>query len=188
MLHLRQERYSDASAVESLLDSVFGTDRLRKISYLYRVGIARVDSLCLIAEEAGRLVGTIRYWPVRVGEEPALLLGPVATDPSRRAVGIGRALIFETLSRASDLGWRLVFLVGDRDYYRRFGFAAVPASIVMPGEDPARLQWRGLGGGDLPASGGEILRADGTPIRPVRQGSRERREPLAGGDGVALPM
>lgn len=184
MLHLRPERDADVSAVEALLDAAFGPHRQRKISYLYRIGIPRISTLCLVAEEAGRLVGTIRYWPIRIDNISALLLGPVATDPTRRAVGIGRALIFETLSRATDLGWPLVFLVGDHGYYRRFGFAQVPPSIVMPGEDRSRVHWRSLAGGALPPSGGEILRADGTRIQPWLQRGPDCQEPLAHGDGV----
>jgi hypothetical protein len=144
-----------------------------------------VDELSLVAEEAGRLVGTIRYWPVRLDHEPALLLGPVATDPTRRAVGIGRALVFESLARAADLGWDLVFLVGDRDYYRRFGFEVVPPSIVMPGEDPGRLQWRCLGGGPRPSAAGELRRYDGSRIETgaERMEGRERPPPACHGLG-----
>lgn len=184
MLQLRLECDADEAAVEALLDSAFGCDRRRKISYRYRTGIRRVDALCVIAEEAGRLVGTIRYWPILLGDTPALLLGPVAIDPSRRAVGIGRALIFETLARAADLGWKLVFLVGDRDYYRRFGFAQVPPSVTMPGEDPSRVQWRSLAGAGLPPSGGELLRADGTPIQPTEQGLADRQKAFVRSDGI----
>lgn len=184
MLQLRPERDTDSAAVEALLDAAFGADRHHKISYRYRTGIAPVASLCLVAEEAGRLVGTIRYWPIRLGAAPALLLGPVATDPDRRAVGIGRALIFETLARATDQGWRLVFLVGDRDYYRRFSFAPVPPSIVMPGEDPARLQWRGLAGAALPPLGGELLRADGSRIEPLQEGRADGQQAFVRGDRV----
>lgn len=164
MLHIRIEQESDASAVDDLLDAAFGPGRRAKISYRYRRSQPPVHALCLVAEEAGRLVGTIRYWPIRIGREPALLLGPVATDPTRRAVGIGRALVFESLARAAELGWRLVFLIGDRAYYQRFGFETVPSSIVMPGERPDRVQWRTLGSGTVPSPRGELLRFDGSRI------------------------
>ncbi|MDW8371881.1 MAG: N-acetyltransferase, partial [Geminicoccaceae bacterium] len=104
MLRIRLEQPADGPAVEALLDRAFGPGRHRKTSYRYREGIAPLANLCLVAEEAGRIVGTIRYWPIRLDGMPALLLGPVATDPERRAVGIGRALVFESLARAADLG------------------------------------------------------------------------------------
>ncbi|MDR1775016.1 MAG: N-acetyltransferase [Actinomycetes bacterium] len=55
-----------------------------------------------------------------------LVLGPVAVDRRHQGQGIGSALIREGLHRARRLGYRLVFLTGDRDYYGRFGF--VPAA------------------------------------------------------------
>lgn len=182
MLLIRNEQPSDVASVEALLDAAFGPDRGSKVSYRYRRRVPRVDELCLVAEEAGRLVGTIRYWPVRLEQEPALLLGPVATDPSRRAVGIGRALVFESLARAADLGWNLVFLVGDRDYYRRFGFEVVPPTIVMPGEQPARVQWRYLDGRPTRLPAGEIRRYDGSRIEAVAGQPPDREPDRAGSE------
>lgn len=169
MLHIRVEQSEDGAAVEQLLDAAFGSDRRAKISYRYRRSVPPVAPLCLVAEEAGQLVGTIRYWPVRLDHEPALLLGPVATDPARRAVGIGRALILESLARAAELGWRLVFLVGDHAYYQRFGFETAPRSIVMPGEKPERLQWRSLDSRSPLRLQGELLRFDGSRIEPFQE-------------------
>ena len=158
MFVLRPETPADVPAIEALLDRVFGIRRQHKASYRYRVGIEPVRALCLVAEEAGTLVGTIRYWPVRVGAVPALLLGPVAAAPSHAGNGIGRALVGTTLERAAALGHRLVLLVGDPAYYARFGFAPAPPEIEMPGEDPARLQCRLLEGETPPA--GLLRRAE----------------------------
>ena len=160
MLHIRLENSADTVLVEALLDLAFGADRHDKTSYRYRTGIPPIAELCLVAEEEERLVGTIRYWPVRMGKEPVLLLDPIATEPERRAQGLGRMLVGESLARAADLGHDLVFLVGDPGYYHRFGFLPLPDGITMPGEDPARLQWRSLGLHELPVRGGTLLRVD----------------------------
>ena len=134
MLELSHEGPADGPEIEALLDRAFGSDRLNKTSYRYREGIAPLAALCLVARERGVLVGAIRYWPIRLGDRPALLLGPLAIEPARQNQGIGRALTEASLARAEALGWRLVFLVGDPGYYARYGFTVVPASIVMPGE------------------------------------------------------
>jgi predicted N-acetyltransferase YhbS len=49
--------------------------------------------------------------------------------------------MFKTLDLAAQLGHDLVLLVGDVDYYKRFGFVpATPHGFVMPGESrPDRL-------------------------------------------------
>jgi predicted N-acetyltransferase YhbS len=153
MLALSHEGPEDGPEIEALLDRAFGPDRLTKRSYHYRQGIAPLHALCLVARERGVLVGAIRYWPIRLGDRPALLLGPLAIEPARQGQGIGRALTEASLARAEALGWRLVFLVGDPGYYARYGFAVAPAGIVMPGESPARLQYRTLLGAVLPAAG-----------------------------------
>ena len=39
------------------------------------------------------LVGSVRLTPVRIGETPALLLGPLTVEPPFRDRGIGKALM-----------------------------------------------------------------------------------------------
>jgi predicted N-acetyltransferase YhbS len=133
-----------AGAVERLYDGVFGPARFDKASYLFREGVDPIRELSWIALEGDRLVGAIRYWPILVGESghPALLLGPLAIAQDRAGRGIGRALMFKTLDLAAQLGHDLVLLVGDVDYYKRFGFVpATPHGFIMPGESrPDRLQ------------------------------------------------
>ncbi len=159
MLDLAPLAPSDRPAVESLLDAAFGPGRQTKVSYRYRAGVPPVAGLSYLARENGRLVGSIAYWPIEIGERraPALLLGPLAVDPERQNKGIGRALVFHTLPMAAELGYDLVLLVGDPAYYARFGFAVVGTDIVMRGEKPERLQYRELTPGALAAVSGEIV-------------------------------
>jgi len=149
-----------AGAVERLYDDVFGPARFHKASYLFRDGVAPVLELSWIALEGDRLVGAIRYWPILVGEtgHSALLLGPLAIAQDRAGKGIGRALMFKTLDLAAQLGHDLVLLVGDVDYYKRFGFVpATPHGFVMPGESrPDRLQVAPLKDNVLGRIAGEV--------------------------------
>lgn len=165
MYILKPETPDSAPAVEQMLDTVFGPGREEKASYQYRVGAQPVSELSWTAYAGDRLVGTIRYWPILVGEAGlrALLLGPLGIDQEFAGRGIGRALTFKTLELAAGLGYGLVLLVGDVDYYKRFGFVpATPYGFVMPNEKrPERLQVAALRDNMLdPAqpllSGGEI--------------------------------
>jgi predicted N-acetyltransferase YhbS len=172
MFAIRHEVPADTLAVEALLDRCFGSDRRRKASYRYRVDVPPLADLCFVAEdEAGQLVGAIRYWPLWLSRHPALLLGPLAIDPDRQGRGIGRALVFHSLETAAVGGHRLVFLVGDPAYYRRFGFALAPAGIVMPGEQPSRLNYRLLDG--------ERCLPQGGTLRPVRRGTAGPTSPAS---------
>lgn len=149
-----------AGAVERLYDDVFGPARFHKASYQFREGVEPVRALSWIALEGDRVVGAIRYWPILVGEtgHPALLLGPLAIAQDRAGKGIGRALMFKTLDLAAQLGHDLVLLVGDVDYYKRFGFVpATPHGFVMPGESkPERLQVAPLKDNVLGRIAGEV--------------------------------
>lgn len=148
----------DHATIETLLDQAFGPDRHNKTSYRFRDGVDPLPELNMIARENGRLVGTIAYWPVVIGEAavPALLLGPVAVDPPLRGLGIGVTLIRRTLAKACREGHRLAVLVGDRDYYERFGFTmAEPHGIHMPGQ-PDRLMVKALATDGLDGVAGAI--------------------------------
>jgi putative acetyltransferase len=52
----------------------------------------------------------------------ALGLGPVSVRPDRQRSGVGSALIREALRQARQEGWDAVFVLGDPNFYRRFGF------------------------------------------------------------------
>ena len=173
-----------AGAVERLYDDVFGPARFHKASYLFREGIAPVRELSWIALEGDRLVGAIRYWPILVGEtgHSALLLGPLAIAQDRAGKGIGRALMFKTLDLAAQLGHDLVLLVGDVDYYKRFGFVpATPHGFVMPGESrPDRLQVAPLKDNVLGRIAGEVRHLhSGLPAIAVKAARRPARRARA---------
>ncbi|GKQ51677.1 GNAT family N-acetyltransferase [Bradyrhizobium sp. Ce-3] len=132
---IRQERRSDVAARESLLDAAFGPGRLARTSERLREGRKHARGLALVARRAGRLVGTVRLWPVVTGTgHTCLLLGPLAVAEDARCLGIGAALMRQALQRAQRLGHRAVILVGDAAYYDRFGFsAATTGALRMPG-------------------------------------------------------
>jgi predicted N-acetyltransferase YhbS len=178
-----------AGAVERLYDDVFGPARFHKASYLFREGVEPVRALSWIALEGDRpgndrLVGAIRYWPILIGESghPALLLGPLAIAQDRAGKGIGRALMFKTLDLAAQLGHDLVLLVGDVEYYKRFGFVpATPHGFVMPGESrPDRLQVAPLKDNVLGRIAGEVRHLhSGLPAIAVKAARRAPRRARA---------
>jgi len=132
--------------IETLLDRCFGPNRHAKTSYRFRDGVGEVASLARVALYDDRVIGSIQYWPMRLGGETVLLLGPLAVAPEWENRGIGRALVAASLAAAAAEGWRHVFLVGDFDYYSRFGFS--PASnwgVSMPNEQQHRLLARCIG-------------------------------------------
>ncbi len=160
MFQLEQETDADWWEVEALLDLCFAPGREALSSYRLRDGVARVADLSLVLRDGeGVLAAAIRYWPVRVGAAPVLLLGPIAVHPTRQGEGLGAYLVRESLAEARTLGWQRVLLVGDAPYYRRFGFVARPDVAMPPPTNPDRVLGFDLVAGGWAGVAGEVTRA-----------------------------
>lgn len=134
------EQGADIAAREALLDHAMGTGRRKKSSEKVRRGRKPSEGLAFVARSAAGVVGTVRLWDVAVKSDAAtpelraLLLGPLAVDPSAAGAGIGSALMLRAIAEATRLGHKAILLVGDAAYYRRFGFsAAKTGELAMPG-------------------------------------------------------
>jgi len=126
-LEIRPESSEDQTGIYQLIQAAFadkdyssGTegpilDALRKQGDL---------TLSLVAIRSETLVGHIAFSPVSIAghSENIYALGPVAADPSLRFQGIGTALINAGLERLQALKARACVLIGDPNYYHRFGF------------------------------------------------------------------
>ncbi len=156
------ERPDDAALNTPLLDRTFGFDRTKRTVYRLRRGIDPLAELCFsaIAEDGG-LLGSIRYWPIRIDETPAILLGPLAVEPAQQGRGIGRALVAHSLETAAKRKHRICVVVGDPVYYGAFGFSsAAAAGLSLPGPvEPERFQVKALVAGALEEVYGVIARA-----------------------------
>ena len=134
-IEIRRERRSDVAAREKLLDEAFGPDRFAKTSERLREGRVPADGLAFVAFDGGGMLGTIRLWSITAGRDrPCLLLGPLAVAADAQNRGIGGALMQHALRKAASLGYSAVVLVGDPEYYRRFGFSSErTGALYMPG-------------------------------------------------------
>lgn len=129
------ESDGDIATRENLLDRAMGPGRKRKSSEKLRRGRKPSEGLALVARGSdGSLAGTVRLWDVAAGDRAALLLGPLAVDPSLKGAGIGGALMRLAIEEARRLGHKAILLVGDAPYYARFGFTAEKTgALAMPG-------------------------------------------------------
>ena len=121
---------------EALLGRAMGLNWKKKSSQKLRRGRRPSEGLAFVARgEDGALAGTVRLWDVATGDgRPALLLGPLAVDPSLKSAGIGKALMSHAISEAKRLGHQAILLVGDAPYYGRFDFSAEKTGqLSMPG-------------------------------------------------------
>jgi len=169
---IRAERASDVAAREALLDACFGANRQLRTCQRLRDGRAPAEGLAFSALRHRRLVGTLRLWHVSAGGVPALLLGPLAVDPSCRGVGLGAALTHHALALARARGHGAVILLGDAPYYGRFGFSALKTrELSLPGAfERERLLALELRQGALDGASGMIVPTGKTAATGKRAG------------------
>jgi predicted N-acetyltransferase YhbS len=140
-LTILQETADDAVGIARLHERTFGPGRHAKTAYRIREQVDHRLDLSFTARIGTLLVGSVQLSPIRIGNTPALLLGPLTVEPPFRERGIGQALIERALAEARSKGHRLVLLVGDEPYYAKAGFKPIAkGQCTMPGPvDPARL-------------------------------------------------
>jgi predicted N-acetyltransferase YhbS len=156
LYQLEEETEADWWEVEALYDLCFSPGRTALSSYRLRDGVPTVAALCLTLRADGVLAAAIRYWPIEVGGEDALLLGPIAVHPTHQGEGLGGLLINESLTEARRLGWERVLLVGDLPYYSRFGFDKLSHVIMPPPTNPDRVLGFALKAGAWDHVGGPV--------------------------------
>ena len=136
---LAPETPDDWWEVEALFDLCFAPGRSALSSYRLREDVPPLKELCLTARDSdGTLAGAVRNWPVRVGGEIAVLLGPIAVHPTRQGEGIAALLMGRCLDLATGR-WERILLVGDAPYYGRFGFERLDGVEMPPPTNPERV-------------------------------------------------
>ncbi|MFM9899367.1 GNAT family N-acetyltransferase [Sphingorhabdus sp.] len=145
---------TSADALNALLDDAFGTDRHMRTAYLLRKGMTAIDHLSCAILDSGVLVASIQCWPVRVDTTALILVGPVAVATRLQNSGLGKQLMQLMLNAATPQDPPMV-MIGDPEYYGRFGFEAEGTSgWTLPGPwDPRRLLLRNSNMVALPTHG-----------------------------------
>ncbi|OPB32155.1 GNAT family N-acetyltransferase [Bartonella sp. AR 15-3] len=137
---LMSEQEADGPHREKLLDLVMGKERKRKSSEILRCGRSPAFGLSFIIKNfLDELVGSVRLWNVTFHKgqnetQAALLLGPLAVAAEYSGIGIGSVLMRHAIETAKKLGHGAIFLVGDSEFYQRFGFSShLTENFTMPG-------------------------------------------------------
>jgi predicted N-acetyltransferase YhbS len=150
---IRPERTGDEAAIHALTEAAFRdmpfsdgdepdlVDRLRQDGDL---------TLSLVAEDGARIVGHVAFSPVTIsdGARDWFGLGPISVWPQSQARGIGSFLMQRGLADMRERGARGIVLLGDPQYYSRFGFAHDPR-LAYPGPPPEYFQYL-LMDGEMP--------------------------------------
>ena len=148
-------------AIKVLLDAAFGTDRLERTAYRLRTGSQPIATLSFAIIDNRQTIAGIQCWPVAISTTPLVLVGPVAVHPDRQNEGHGSRLMQAMLGAAIQMANPPMVMIGDAEYYGRFGFSAdATAGWQMPGPwEPHRLLARNPARHPLPNKG-MLERAD----------------------------
>jgi putative acetyltransferase len=109
-------------------------------------------ALSLVACIERRIIGHVFLTRCRIATSgvDVALLGPLAVAPASQRQGVGSALVQAGLARATKEGTALVCVLGDPQYYRRFGFKperSLKPPYPMPAEWAEAWQSLRLRGG-----------------------------------------
>jgi putative acetyltransferase len=128
---IRDERTGDEREIDQIITAAFANHPHSNQSEGWIVKRLRAGNdltLSLVADENGRVAGYIAFSPVQIDGASAGWhgLGPVAVRPERKRQGIGSALIRAGLERLRALGSNGCVVLGEPEFYKRFGFRTDP--------------------------------------------------------------
>ncbi len=123
--------------IEAITQLIFGPGMYARAAYRLREGVPHEPHLSYVALRDSKVIGSVRQTQILIGDQPALLLGPLGVLPDFKNKGIGKALMQTAIIAAKGNfaagGANMILLVGDHAYYAPFGFRQVPQNhIVMP--------------------------------------------------------
>lgn len=135
------EKPEDFELVEKLAEDAFGPGRFTRTAFRLREGVPHEPDLSFVTWSDGKPIASVKLTKIWIGDQEALLLGPLVVLPEYKSKGYGAELMKTAVSAARSKGHSCILLVGDLPYYERFGFKVVkPGKITMPGPvDPHRL-------------------------------------------------
>ncbi|WP_228024829.1 GNAT family N-acetyltransferase [cf. Phormidesmis sp. LEGE 11477] len=146
-MRIRVATSLDTEDVRKVHFSAFSEGERQKVSTLAANLLdekAHPDTLSLIAEADGAVVGHIAFSPVTIDSKrdnkrwTGYILAPLGVKPEYQKRQIGSKLIESGIERLSKRGVDIVFVYGDPKYYGRFGFNPDAASSYAP---PYELQY-----------------------------------------------
>lgn len=152
---VREETADDYGDIRSIVAAAFA--RRAEVDLIDQLRKDGDSILSVVASEDGRLVGHILFSRMAAPFR-ALALAPVSVLPDRQRHGIGSLLIQAGLVRAAHLGWEAAVVLGEPEFYRRFGFdPELATGFTSPYAGPY-LMVKALSGA-LPATTGSIEHA-----------------------------
>lgn len=175
---IRLETSADDDAISALTTAAFANAPHSSGTEAAIITRLRSDgdlTLSLLTEQSGEIIGHAAFSPIHIthiaqdglasfpASPPApsptspdtpytshwFGLGPISVHPDFQNQGVGSALIHHGLDHLRARGAQGCVVLGNPDYYTRFGFRAVP-TLVYPGPPPEYFMVLALTNAPLP--------------------------------------
>jgi putative acetyltransferase len=125
MYFCRPEHARDVAAIRGVLEAAFPTPAEARLVDALRAN-GRL-ALSIVASHGAGVIGHIAFSPVQVGEAGGLGLAPMAVLPEHQSRGVGALLVREGLATCVAQRQGFVVVLGEPEYYGRFGFERASA-------------------------------------------------------------
>ena len=131
---IRKETFTDIEAITEVTIAAFKNLPISNHTEQFIINALRAAgalTISMVADINGQIAGHIAFSPVTMSDGATgwYGLGLVSVLPDYQKQGIGKALVNEGLSLLKDLGGQGCALVGDPNYYERFGFKNYPELV-----------------------------------------------------------
>ena len=114
----------------------------------------------LVARVSGQVAGHVMFSRMTVmvdgRDVRAAALAPLAVDAQWRRLGLGERLVRAGIAAARDAGMQCVVVLGDPDYYQRFGFSLQAMAHLRTPYGPGKLMGLELLPGVLAGQAGAV--------------------------------
>ena len=147
---IRKERIGDIEKIHELTIAAFlnapHTSHTEQF-IVKKLRDADALAISIVAEVMGRIVGHVALSPVEISDGSARWygLGPISVAPELQGRGIGSQLMRATETELRNIKANGCVLLGDPEYYRRFGFKPMEG-LILPDVPPEYFQALHLNG------------------------------------------
>lgn len=132
---IRAEQDQDAASIHRVVQQAFLSAPRSDFNEQFIVDELRIAgalSISLVAEMDTEIIGHVAVSPVQITDGSLYWFGlaPVSVLPAYQGQGIGSLLVRAALMRLRELPAAGCVLLGEPEYYHRFGFTPVPGLIL----------------------------------------------------------
>jgi putative acetyltransferase len=134
-IDIRDEKSADVAAIEAVTVAAFLNAPHTSHTEQFVVNALRCAgklALSLVADAAGEVIGHVAVSPVSISDGASAWfgLGPISVLPEHQGRGVGSLLMREALRVLRVRGAAGCVLLGEPEYYSRFGFHA-DANLIL---------------------------------------------------------